>query len=213
MDLDDPAADASSLRIPGNVIADFEACAHLISLNSRFETLGPLVFRQKSQAADILLDRFEKATEERSLPNELVKRRSLRSIALVGNECGPRTVESFGFRFLGFQIEDNMHNFCKSLTVGAATLALTVGGLTLAFAETSTSPSDSSTSGSSTGPGAGNSGASDEGAKTSDRTPGDATPQRTPNATATGAAGTDVGKTSGGTSDRTPSTHYIPPSN
>ena len=158
-------------------------------------------------------DRFEKATEERSLSNELVTSRSLASIALVGNEYGRRTVERFGIQFLGFQIEDNMHKFGKSLTVVAATLALTVGGLTLAFAETSTSPSDSSTSGSSTGPGGGNSGASDEGAKTSDRTPGDATPQRTPGATATGAAGTDVGKTSGGTSDRTPSSHYSPPSN
>ena len=40
--------------------------------------------------------------------------------------------------------------------------------------------------------------------KTSDRTPGNASPDRTPGATDTGAAGTDVGQTPSGTSDRTP---------
>src|ERR1700687_1427802 len=33
MDLDNPAADMSSLGIPGNVIADFEAFRHLILFN------------------------------------------------------------------------------------------------------------------------------------------------------------------------------------
>ena len=49
--------------------------------------------------------------------------------------------------------------------------------------------------------------------KTSDRTPGDPTPARTPGASIFGAAGTEVGKTPDGTSDRTPSNHYRPPTN
>lgn len=44
--------------------------------------------------------------------------------------------------------------------------------------------------------------------KTSDRTPGNPAPDRTPNASTSGAVGTDAGKTEGGTSDRTPSRHY-----
>jgi len=40
--------------------------------------------------------------------------------------------------------------------------------------------------------------------KTSDRTPGDPAPARTPNASSTGATGTDTGQTNEGTSDRTP---------
>ena len=49
--------------------------------------------------------------------------------------------------------------------------------------------------------------------KTSDRTPGNATPQRTPGASIYGAAGTEIGKTPYGTSDRTPSNHYHPATN
>jgi hypothetical protein len=41
--------------------------------------------------------------------------------------------------------------------------------------------------------------------KTSDRTPGNPAPDRTPNASTSGAVGTDAGKTESGTSDRTPS--------
>ena len=41
------------------------------------------------------------------------------------------------------------------------------------------------------------------GGKTSDRSPG-ANPDRTPNASSSGAAGTDTGQTPSGTSDRTP---------
>lgn len=40
--------------------------------------------------------------------------------------------------------------------------------------------------------------------KTSDRTPGNPSPDRTPNASTMGAGGTDAGKTSEGTSDRSP---------
>jgi len=40
--------------------------------------------------------------------------------------------------------------------------------------------------------------------KTSDRTPGNPDPKRTPNASSTGATGTDAGQTHEGTSDRTP---------
>lgn len=40
--------------------------------------------------------------------------------------------------------------------------------------------------------------------KTSDRTPGNPSPDRTPNASSAGASGTDAGKTTEGTSDRTP---------
>jgi hypothetical protein len=46
--------------------------------------------------------------------------------------------------------------------------------------------------------------------KTSDRTPDDPAPQRTPGASITGAAGTEVARTPLGTSDRTPSNHYNP---
>jgi hypothetical protein len=40
--------------------------------------------------------------------------------------------------------------------------------------------------------------------KSSDRTPGNPSPARTPNSSATGAAGTDAARTPEGTSDRTP---------
>ena len=50
-------------------------------------------------------------------------------------------------------------------------------------------------------------------AKTSDRTPDNPSPSRTPGASLTGAVGTDVGQTPYGTSDRTPSNHYRPPTN
>lgn len=43
--------------------------------------------------------------------------------------------------------------------------------------------------------------------KTSDRTPGDPSPSRTPGASRTGAAGTEAGQTTNGTSDRTPTNH------
>ena len=46
--------------------------------------------------------------------------------------------------------------------------------------------------------------------KTSDRTPDNPSPDRTPGASQTGAAGTEVARTSDGTSDRTPSNHYRP---
>lgn len=48
--------------------------------------------------------------------------------------------------------------------------------------------------------------------KTSDRTPDNAHPDRTPGASITGAAGTDVARTPFGTSDRTPENHYVHPS-
>lgn len=50
----------------------------------------------------------------------------------------------------------------------------------------------------------------DGGIKTSDRTPNNTSPDRTPGASVTGAAGTDVARTPLGTSDRTPSNHYKP---
>lgn len=46
--------------------------------------------------------------------------------------------------------------------------------------------------------------------KTSDRTPDNPAPHRTPGASITGAAGTDLARTPFGTSDRTPSNHYRP---
>lgn len=46
--------------------------------------------------------------------------------------------------------------------------------------------------------------------KTSDRTPDNPSPTRAPGASTWGAAGTDVAKTTDGTSDRTPSNHYKP---
>lgn len=49
--------------------------------------------------------------------------------------------------------------------------------------------------------------------KTSDRTPDNPGPHRTPGASLTGAAGTEVARTPYGTSDRTPSNHYSHPSN
>ncbi|CAN1721643.1 conserved exported protein of unknown function [Hyphomicrobium sp. 1Nfss2.1] len=49
--------------------------------------------------------------------------------------------------------------------------------------------------------------------KTSDRTPDNAHPDRTPGASITGAAGTEVARTPFGTSDRTPENHYTHPSN
>jgi hypothetical protein len=48
--------------------------------------------------------------------------------------------------------------------------------------------------------------------KTSDRTPDNAHPDRTPGASITGAAGTEIARTPFGTSDRTPENHYVPPS-
>ena len=85
--------------------------------------------------------------------------------------------------------------------MAVTTLALTVGGLTSALADTITSPNaKTGTETNATQPDP-----SKPGAKTSDRTPGDPAPQRTPNATDEGAAGTDAGQTQEGTSDRTPS--------
>ncbi len=49
--------------------------------------------------------------------------------------------------------------------------------------------------------------------KTSDRTPDNPSPDRTPGASITGAAGTEVARTPEGTSDRTPSNHYHPATN
>jgi hypothetical protein len=49
--------------------------------------------------------------------------------------------------------------------------------------------------------------------KTSDRTPDNRHPDRTPGASLTGAAGTEVARTPFGTSDRTPENHYSHPSN
>ncbi|MCZ7595857.1 MAG: hypothetical protein M5U16_13890 [Hyphomicrobium sp.] len=49
--------------------------------------------------------------------------------------------------------------------------------------------------------------------KTSDRTPDNSYPDRTPGASITGAAGTEVARTPFGTSDRTPENHYSHPSN
>ncbi len=49
--------------------------------------------------------------------------------------------------------------------------------------------------------------------KTSDRTPDNATPRRSAGAGIYGAAGTEIGKTLDGTSDRTPSNHYRPATN
>lgn len=57
------------------------------------------------------------------------------------------------------------------------------------------------------------SGASAAAEKTSDRTPDNPRPQRTQGASITGAVGTEVARTPFGTSDRTPSNHYIHPSN
>lgn len=45
--------------------------------------------------------------------------------------------------------------------------------------------------------------------KTSDRTPDNPHPDRTPGASITGAAGTEVARTPFGTSDRTPENHYV----
>jgi hypothetical protein len=49
--------------------------------------------------------------------------------------------------------------------------------------------------------------------KTSDRTPDNPSPHRTAGASITGAAGTEAAHTPDGTSDRTPSNHYRPPTN
>lgn len=49
--------------------------------------------------------------------------------------------------------------------------------------------------------------------KTSDRTPDNASPRRSPGAGIYGAAGTEIGRTLDGTSDRTPSNHYRPATN
>jgi hypothetical protein len=74
-----------------------------------------------------------------------------------------------------------------------------MAGLSSAIADTSASTSTKVTQANST--------------KTSDRTPGDPSPDRTPGASLTGAAGTEAGQTPDGTSDRTPSNHYRPPTN
>ena len=102
-----------------------------------------------------------------------------------------------------------MFQNAKILTVAAVTLALTVGGLTSALAETSTSPN--ATTGAETN--AAQPDPSKPGAKTSDRTPGDPAPKRTLNATDKGAAATDAGQIQEGTSDRTPSKQETPSSN
>ncbi len=99
-----------------------------------------------------------------------------------------------------------MFQNAKFLTVAAATLALTLSGLSAAFAELSTSPD--TTTGTST-----ESGASTPDGKTSDRTPGDPSPARTPNATEKGAVGTDAAQTPEGTSDRTPNKQDAPSDN
>ncbi len=89
-----------------------------------------------------------------------------------------------------------MHKNQKAILACGSVLALVLGG-TLAFAadDISTSTKSSTTSTDST---------AGSNAKTSDRTPGNPSPDRTPNASSTGAVGTDAGKTTEGTSDRTP---------
>lgn len=49
--------------------------------------------------------------------------------------------------------------------------------------------------------------------RTSDRSPDSPAPARAPGASIFGAAGTEAGQTPWGTSDRTPSHHYQPPTN
>lgn len=87
-----------------------------------------------------------------------------------------------------------MYKNQKAILACGSVVALVLGG-TLAFAaddgSTSIKPSTTSTDAGSN-------------AKTSDRTPGNPSPDRTPNATSTGAVGTDAAKTTEGTSDRTP---------
>src|ERR1700730_3072922 len=98
--------------------------------------------------------------------------------------------------------EENNHMF-RTLFAGAALLSF--GALPLALAQTA-SPTVKVVE-------AQASGASAVSEKTSDRTPDNPRPQRTPGASITGAVGTDVARTPYGTSDRTPSNHYIHPSN
>ncbi len=88
-----------------------------------------------------------------------------------------------------------MYKNQKAMLACGSVLALVLGG-TLAFAADDGSASIKP---STTDQNAGSEG------KTSDRTPGNPAPDRTPNASSTGAVGTDAGKTTEGTSDRTPS--------
>ena len=85
----------------------------------------------------------------------------------------------------------------KVIFVVSAALTLATPGLSPAFAQASDAPSTKL----------------GVAAKTSDRTPDNPSPSRTPGASLTGAVGTEVGQTPYGTSDRTPSNHYRPPTN
>jgi hypothetical protein len=90
-------------------------------------------------------------------------------------------------------------------TLFACATALSFGALSPVLAQTASPPLkvvEAQASGGSAGS-----------EKTSDRTPDNPRPQRTPGAGITGAVGTDVARTPYGTSDRTPSNHYIHPSN
>jgi hypothetical protein len=87
----------------------------------------------------------------------------------------------------------------KTLVACAAALAFGAAGLSSAFAQT-TAPSTPNQ-------------VQVQPVKTSDRTPGNPAPDRTPGASLSGAAGTEIGQTPNGTSDRTPSNHYRPPTN
>jgi hypothetical protein len=85
----------------------------------------------------------------------------------------------------------------KAIFVVSAALALATAGLSPALAQASDAPSTKL----------------GVAAKTSDRTPDNPSPSRTPGASLTGATGTEAGQTPYGTSDRTPSNHYRPPTN
>ena len=85
----------------------------------------------------------------------------------------------------------------KAVFVVFAALTLAMPGPSPAFAQASDAPSTKLS----------------VAAKTSDRTPDNPSPSRTPGASLTGAAGTEGGQTPYGTSDRTPSNHYRPPTN
>jgi hypothetical protein len=90
--------------------------------------------------------------------------------------------------------EVEMYKNKKAILTCGSMLALVLGG-TLAIAaddgSSSIKPSATSTD-------------AGKNAKTSDRTPGNPSPDRTPDASSTGAVGTDAGRTTEGTSDRTP---------
>jgi hypothetical protein len=77
------------------------------------------------------------------------------------------------------------------MLAASSLLALTMIGPVAVAADNSTSEQPTTTT-------------TDSNGKTSDRTPGDPSPDRTPNASSSGATGTDAGQTTNGTSDRTP---------